>query len=225
MAHLHDLPLDLLDLIIVLLAISTDGARDLTRFAATCKQIKIMAERLHIQSIVNLHQLTFTDDYTKHHHPHDLLCECAAAGNREAMSILAMAILSGDSWFKHMLEDRNKRSRELKMSVYGLMHSHTLVRSFIRYGYCTDILKMRRHLLNYVASCAGYRAACAFGILTAVNKMCSEMVHKINAYRLSVREYDSFGNNLSLEILNKDLGDDRKKVLVIFDKVFPSKPI
>nr|XP_043611381.1 uncharacterized protein LOC122583009 isoform X3 [Erigeron canadensis] len=94
MAHLHDLPLDLLDLIIVLLAISTDGARDLTRFAATCKQIKIMAERLHIQSIVNLHQLTFTDDYTKHHHPHDLLCECAAAGNREAMSILAMIIIN-----------------------------------------------------------------------------------------------------------------------------------
>nr|XP_043611288.1 uncharacterized protein LOC122582923 isoform X2 [Erigeron canadensis] len=56
MAHLHDLPLDLLDLIIVLLAIFTDGARDLTRFAVTCKQIQRMAGRVHILSIVNLHQ-------------------------------------------------------------------------------------------------------------------------------------------------------------------------
>ncbi|CAH1434741.1 unnamed protein product [Lactuca virosa] len=88
MAHITDLPLHILDVILVAIAIS-DGARDLARVGAVCNMLLTEAREPVVLKVVNFQRLTFTAiDYMMHHHEKDLLCMSARAGNRAARSIV-----------------------------------------------------------------------------------------------------------------------------------------
>ncbi|KAI3507350.1 hypothetical protein L1887_22327 [Cichorium endivia] len=88
MAHITDLHLDILNVIVVLIATSDDGARDLARAGATCKMLMEQVLDPRVLRVVNFQRMTNTNEFTMHHHVHDLLCICAISGNSAAQSIL-----------------------------------------------------------------------------------------------------------------------------------------
>ncbi|KAI3805744.1 hypothetical protein L1987_21629 [Smallanthus sonchifolius] len=207
-----------------MLAISTNGARKVANISATCKLFKDLAGRAHILREVNFQCLTLTEDFTRHHHQKDLLCVCTQVGHRAATSILAKAILYDDRWFRQMIVETNLDAFDFRLPYNELLNCHSIVRSFIRHGSCTEIVKMHDHLLNYVISFVGYMVALRFGILDAIDEMCAEMGRRIPEHNARILLI-TWTTKLSLRVLKTEVRGDRNKVLVIFDKLFPSKPV
>ncbi|KAK1412408.1 hypothetical protein QVD17_33637 [Tagetes erecta] len=217
------LPFHVVDLIITLLAISSNGAREIVHVSATCKILKYVTERAHILRKVNFQCLAYTEDFTKHHHPKDLLLVCTQAGNVAAKLIFAKALLYNDRWFRQMIEYSNQEAYDVRLPHKGLLDYRSIVRSFIERGSCTDIIRMRYHLVNYVIRYAGYNVADRFGILEAIESMCTLMARRIHEY--GIRSLRLSGTvDMSPSLLNHQVRGDRVRVLGMFDALFPTVP-
>ncbi|KAI7733105.1 hypothetical protein M8C21_010383 [Ambrosia artemisiifolia] len=224
MVSFTQLPIEVVDLIIIMLAISTNGAREIATISATCKLFKNLAERAHVLREVNFRCLALTEDFSMHHHPKDLLCVCTQIGNQAAKNIFAKALLYDDWWFKQLIVESNQEALDLRVSYSGLLDYHSIVRSFIRHGSCADMVKMYEYLLNYVISFVGYKVASRFGILDAIYTMCFEMFKIIKEHHRrslgSPRDPDVYTTKLNYQVR-----EERKKVIVIFDQLFPCRPV
>ncbi|KAL8224686.1 hypothetical protein R6Q57_017243 [Mikania cordata] len=224
MANFTQLPCEVLDMIIIMLAVSTNGAREIAHISATCKLFRSLAERAHVLREINFRCLAYTEDFTLHHHPKDLLCVCTQIGHLAAKSIFAKALLFNDGWFKQMIADSNQEALDLRVSYSELLDYHSVVRTFIRHGNVVDIIKMYDPLLNYVTSFVGFKVARNFGMLDAIKSMCSEMSKRVREHRSRTRRLTGTAT-IYPTLLNYQVRGDRKKVLDIFDKMFPSRPV
>lgn len=157
-----------------MLAKSSDGAGDLVRLCSTCEYFKILIERPHVLSMVNLHRLTSNFDYTKYHGRNDLILQCALAQNPIAELILGKALLNDQEWFSDMPGDTWVIGDYTSSS--GLLYSHKLVRSFILYGSCEDIINMHYKLIGYVVCYVRFDKNLSVGIIEAIDNMCSDNV-------------------------------------------------
>ncbi|KAD6120359.1 hypothetical protein E3N88_11630 [Mikania micrantha] len=221
---LTNILLGILDVIIIMLAVSTNGAREIAHISATCKLFRSLAERAHVLREINFRCLAYTEDFTLHHHPKDLLCVCTQIGHLSAKSIFAKALLFNDRWFKQMIADSNQEALDLRVSYSELLDYHSVVRTFIRHGNVVDIIKMYDPLLNYVTSFVGFKVARKFGMLDAIKSMCSEMTKRVREHRSRSRRLTGTAT-IYPSLLNYQVRGDRKKVLDIFDKMFPSRPV
>ncbi|KAF5764625.1 hypothetical protein HanPI659440_Chr15g0595391 [Helianthus annuus] len=222
MVYFTQLPIEVVELIIIMLAISSNGVREIANISATCQLFKKITERAHILREVNFHRLTLTENFSMHRHPKDLLCVCTQVGNQAAKNIFAKALLYNDEWFKQLIVVSNQDALHSRVSYSGLLDYHSIVRSFILHGSYADLVKMYDHLVNYVLSFVGYKVARRFGILDAIYIMCSEMAKLLQEHRrrcLPPVQSTTIPAKQSYQVR-----EERKKVLVIFDQLFPSRP-
>ncbi|KAJ0878713.1 hypothetical protein HanRHA438_Chr10g0442961 [Helianthus annuus] len=222
MVYFTQLPIEVVELIIIMLAISSNGVREIANISATCQLFKKITERAHILREVNFRCLTFTENFSMHRHPKDLLCVCTQVGNQAAKNIFAKALLYNDEWFKQLIVVSNQDALHSRVSYSGLVDYHSIVRSFILHGSNADLVKMYDHLVNYVLSFVGYKVA-RFGFLDAIYIMCSETVKLLQENRrrcLPTVQSTTIPTKQSYQAR-----EERKKVLVIFDELFPSRPV
>ncbi|GJX46773.1 hypothetical protein Tco_0271963 [Tanacetum coccineum] len=172
MKEMTELPYDILNLIFILLATSTNGARALVRISKTCRKLKEHAGQTSVLRVVGFQGLT--DDYHKHLHPRDLIFQCARVGNQAAECILGKAFLS-DSAFLHILSSNDQPTRDAYgLNVNGPIQHPRLVRSFIRLASSKDITTTIITALNrYLLSLAGSEKYNAHGMYRAVRDMFS----------------------------------------------------
>ncbi|KAI3507352.1 hypothetical protein L1887_22330 [Cichorium endivia] len=223
MAHMMQLPFDILNVILLLVAPSPDGATDLARSAAACEILKNLSREPAILRVVNFQRLTFiAKDYRMHHHIKDLLCMCARAGNRAARSILGKALLVRDPWFWSMIFRDNQLAYSGRITASEALHHHSLVRTFILNATSQDIAAMRQQLVNYVITYAGYNMACDYGLIDAICDMCSYEVERLRVNRRS--KYVTFGSFESVLLRSERPYDAsyRDTVIMLFDELFPS---
>ncbi|KAJ0455747.1 hypothetical protein HanIR_Chr15g0754631 [Helianthus annuus] len=69
MVYFTQLPIEVVELIIIMLAISSNGVREIANISATCQLFKKITERAHILREVNFHRLTLTENFSMHRHP------------------------------------------------------------------------------------------------------------------------------------------------------------
>ncbi|KAI3759865.1 hypothetical protein L1987_50249 [Smallanthus sonchifolius] len=212
MAYLAQLPFDILDLIIIMLAISTNGAREIAHISATCKLFRNLAQRTHVLRKVNFSCLTYIGDFTKHHHRKDLLCLCTQLGHQAAKSLFAKALLYNDRWFRQMVAETNQEAFGSRVLYSGLLDYHSIVRSFIRHGSCTDILVMHGPLLNYVTSFVGFKVAHKFGMFDAFYNMHCEMAKRVREHR-AWSHFLTGNPTIYPSLLDYQVRGERKKVL------------
>ncbi|KAL4557893.1 hypothetical protein LXL04_036087 [Taraxacum kok-saghyz] len=216
---------DILNIILVLVATSSDGARDLTRLAATCKTLLEQAKELDILKAVNFQSFTFTsEDFKKHRNRKGLLCVCARAGNLGARSMLGKAILVQDPWFLGMIYGDSLLPFHWHIEPNEALYHRDLVRTFILHATPKDVASMCHQLVSYVITYAGSYAAREHGIIFAIHEMCSYNVARLRATRIRQNqlEHGSFSRLLiwldppNAEPFNRD------EVIFLFDKLFPS---
>ncbi|KAI3750493.1 hypothetical protein L2E82_21132 [Cichorium intybus] len=224
MAHMTQLPPELVNLILILLATSNDGARDLARASATCKMLRDHAEKSPVLRVVNFQKLTFTTyDYLWHHHTKDLLFRCARVGHQAAQSILGKALLLNDPWFWSMIFGDNQRAYHRIIPSCEALHHHNLVRTFILNAASRDIAVMSQQLVNYVITYAGYYAPRENGLIFAISDLCNFELARLTTRRIGSNQvhYRSFKSSLIwLEPPYESLYRDT--VVMLFDKLFPS---
>ncbi|KAI3805745.1 hypothetical protein L1987_21630 [Smallanthus sonchifolius] len=117
------------------------------------------------------------------------------------------------TWFRQMIVETNLDAFDFRLPYNELLNCHSIVRSFIRHGSCTEIVKMHDHLLNYVISFVGYMVALRFGILDAIDEMCAEMGRRIPEHNARILLI-TWTTKLSLRVLKTEVRGDRNKVLV-----------
>ncbi|KAI3677589.1 hypothetical protein L6452_36855 [Arctium lappa] len=230
MAQMMDLPFDLLHAILIILVMSSDGARDLARVSATCKTLMKVARQSDLLRVVNLKRLSLTYDYKMHHHRDDVLCLCAQAGNLVAETILGKALLTRDIWFWNMIYD-NDQSPLIPFN--GVLRHEKFVRSFIRYASSEDVAKMRVPLLYYGYTFAGEDRARSSGMICAINRMCSYEILRFRVLSNASYPAENARNNVTFRALKNLLAEmtppptltHRDRVLRIFDRLFPSAPV
>ncbi|GKA60627.1 high mobility group box domain-containing protein, partial [Tanacetum coccineum] len=115
MKEMTELPFDILNLIFILLATSTNGARDLVRISKTCKMLNEHAEQTSLLRVVSFQGLT--DDYIKHLHPRDLIFRCAQVGNQGAECILGKVFLT-DLAYRHTISSNDQPTRDENGSYF-----------------------------------------------------------------------------------------------------------
>ncbi|PWA51167.1 F-box domain, cyclin-like protein [Artemisia annua] len=212
------LPSDILNLILMLLAASTNGARDLVRVSKTCKKLKEHAEQACVLRVVSFHGLT--DDYRKHLHYRDIIFQCARVGNQAAECILGKAFLT-DFAFRYMISSNDQPTRDENGSYVGgpLQHPR-LVRSFIRLASSKDINNLIFIAFNgYILQYAGFEKSNAHGMFNAVRNMfLYELIRLCEPTRWLE---DPSPNNFVAQVMPPHDVAHREEVIVIFDKLFP----
>ncbi|KAI3759869.1 hypothetical protein L1987_50253 [Smallanthus sonchifolius] len=230
MVEMTDLPFDILKLIIVMVATSADGARDI---AQICKKLKTLSKQACVLKVVNFQGLAFFDDCRMHHHPDNLLCQCARFGNQAAESILGKAFLNNDTWFWNMILANNQPALNENGSSSRPLQHPRLVRSFILHGSSKDIAKMCHSLCSYMKRFVGYEAVRAHGMVGAITSLCSyehkrfRIIACLGCATENFRSDPSFPplDNLVAMIMPPHDVVLREEVLVIFDNLFPSTPL
>ncbi|CAH1445925.1 unnamed protein product [Lactuca virosa] len=226
MANMTDLHLDILNVIVVMIATSSDGARDLARASAVFKNFKTQARKPHILKMVNFQRLTSTTDtLRKHRDRNGLLCMCARAGNQAAESILGKAILLRDSWFFGMIYNDNQQAYYGCIASSQVLHHHNLVRTFILSAPSKEIVVMRQYLVKYVIAHAGYNAARECGLIAAICTLCNTEAARHRATRVGSNQNQAT-NSSFIDILAllepPPEAMFRDTVVILFDKLFPS---
>ncbi|XP_076890952.1 uncharacterized protein LOC143542190 [Bidens hawaiensis] len=223
MVYFIQLPIEVLELILMLLAVSPNGAKEIATISSTCKLFKQLAAGIHILREINFRCLSSIEDFSMHHHPRDLICVCAQMGNMAARTIFAKALLYNDAWFKQMIAVSNQEALDNMVLYHELLDYHSLIKSFIRYASYGDLIKMQGHLLNYVTSFVGFKVANRFGILNAIHDMCYEMSRVLQLHYATSLHLTGSATVLPAAY-RYHMRDERKKLVDLFDKVFPSKP-
>ncbi|KAL4557891.1 hypothetical protein LXL04_036085 [Taraxacum kok-saghyz] len=226
MAHMSQLHFDILNVIMVMVATSSGGARDVARAAASCTMLLEQARSLDVLKVVNFQRLTFTIyDFVMHRHPNDLICMCAVAGNQAAQSILGKALLYHDLWFWRMVFEDNKQAYYGIINANEALHHHNLVRTFILKASSEDIVAMRSYLVDYVITYAGYNAAHEHCIIYTIYNMCSYEAAKLKVRRTGINYvYLTFGSFSSVLVRLQPPNEElyRENVVTLFDKLFPT---
>ncbi|PWA73364.1 F-box domain, cyclin-like protein [Artemisia annua] len=212
------LPSDILNLILILLASSTNGARDLLRVSKTCKILKELAGKTSVLRAVSFQGLT--DDYRKHLHPRDIIFQCARVGNQSAECILGKAFLT-DVAFRHMISSNDQPTRDENGSYVGgpLQHPR-LVRSFIRLASSKDINNLIFTAFNrYIHQFSGFEKANALGMFVAVRNM---FLYELTWFCGANGWLENPSpNNFVAQVMPPNVVAHREGVIVIFDKLFP----
>ncbi|KAL7582632.1 hypothetical protein Lser_V15G42761 [Lactuca serriola] len=221
MAHITDLPLHILDVILVAIAMSSDGARDLARVGAVCNMLLTETRQLVVLKVVNFQRLTFTAiDYMMHHHEKDLLCMSARAGNRAARSIVGKALLVNDLWFWGMILLDYQRACCGCIKPFEALDHQSLVRTFILHATSKDIATTCHQLLNYVVSHVGYNVARENGLVSAIFNMCSFETRRLVLCNIGIHETFSSVDCLVVRVQPPYEASYREAVVIAFDKLF-----
>nr|XP_043626814.1 uncharacterized protein LOC122598284 [Erigeron canadensis]XP_043626815.1 uncharacterized protein LOC122598284 [Erigeron canadensis] len=225
MAHIFDLPDEILSTVMILLAMSCTGAVDLARLSATCKRFLNLATQPLVLEVVNFDEVPVCS-YERHHHINDLLCLCARVGNRDAELMLAKALLNIDFFFWDMIMEQGRPHLVENPSGIGLLCHVRLVRTFIDFASDNHIVCMRMPLFRYIISFLGYKQMCTSGLLLALRNMVNYL--RFEQAELLLYAQEDVGNDMpsnepdnEMVQLALELGDVyRDRVLEIYDEVF-----
>ncbi|CAI9301529.1 unnamed protein product [Lactuca saligna] len=225
MVHITQLPPELLNVILVLVAMSSDGAGDLARAALSCNALKNHAKESVVLKAVNFQRLTSnTEDFRKHRNRKGLLCLCARAGNQSAQAMMGKALLVQDPWFWGMIFGDSLLVHYWNVAPSEVLHHIDLVRSFILHASSLDVAAMCQALVNYVITYAGYKAARESGIVCAIYDMCSYKVSTVRAGRLRNNQF-TISSVASVWVRSEPPRDkefNRDTVITFFDELFSS---
>nr|GEV98668.1 hypothetical protein [Tanacetum cinerariifolium] len=155
MVAITRLPVEILTMIMVIVASSANGARDLAWISATCKEFKKVAKEMSVLKLLNFQDSTSTCtlDYRKHRHPKDILFLCARYGNQIAESCFGKGLLDGDNWCWLMIFlNSNPIHDEFGSIICGPLWHPRLVKSFIRHGSHQHLSRIFFPLRRYMIS-------------------------------------------------------------------------
>ncbi|PWA40751.1 F-box domain, cyclin-like protein [Artemisia annua] len=228
MAELTSLPPEILSIILVMVAISSEGAKDIVKISATCKEFYKLAKQSCVLKVVKFQSFTFTPNYRRHRNPRGLLLQCARYGNLDALCIIGKALVKRDSRFWDMVLFCEDPVCEINGSLINpLEYARLVVKIFIRYGRCEDISKILWPLRDYMmaanAELAEYRA---LGTCRALSKMCSYEQRRFGIIAFFTKLAKKLNraplNDYLAEVMPPHNAAHRIEVIKIFDKLFPA---
>ncbi|PWA93952.1 F-box domain, cyclin-like protein [Artemisia annua] len=231
MVGILSLPVDILTMIMVIVATSGNGARDLAWISATCKDFKEVAKQASVLKMLNFRDSisTCTLDYRKHRHPKDILFLCARYGNQIAESSFGKGILDGDYWCWLMTFLNSNPVRDESGSIIcGPLWHPRLVRSFILHGRCQHISKIFVPLHRYIVSNSILKETRPYCAPSEIMDMCqyeqtrADILSYITQYAKSTgRPIEDFmvePNKRPTSLAH------RENVIAVFDLLFPPPP-
>nr|GEX17401.1 hypothetical protein [Tanacetum cinerariifolium] len=210
MVELTSLPPEILSIIIVMVAISSEGARDIVKISATCKEFYKVAKQSCVLKVVKFQSFTFTPDYRRHRKPKGLLLQCARYGNLDALSTIGKALVKQDLRFWNMV-----------MSCEDPL--------CLKNRHCKDIWPLRDYMMAANPTGGDYRDATreyrSHGTDRALSKMCSYEQTRcgIIAFftKLAKKQNHAPLNDYLAEMMPPHNATHRIEVIEIFDKLFP----
>ncbi|GJY17372.1 F-box domain, cyclin-like protein [Tanacetum coccineum] len=234
MVELTSLPPEILSIIIVMVAISSEGARDIVKISATCKEFYKLAKQSCVLKVVKFQSFTFTPDYRRHRKPRGLLLQCARYGNLDALSTIGKALVKQDLRFWNMVMSCEEPLCLINRSfIYPLEYARLAVRIFILHATSEDIAKILWPLRDYMMAAnptgGDYRDATreyrSHGTDRALSKMCLYEQRRcgIIAFftKLAKKQNRAPLNDYLAEVMPPHNATHRIEVIEIFDKLFP----